>query len=136
MLDRLITSEGTMSYHYSFDLMNRIIYVKICGVINETNAAELGAFLRTKALDMNFKLFFDLSESENKISMGSAYFWFGNQYSKIDPKVRYIPCAYYINIAENVFYSFLQTVCMNQGIKIRVFSVEQDALSWLKSQYI
>jgi len=68
--------------------------------------------------------------------MGSAYFWFGNQYSKIDPKVRYIPCAYYISNVENVFYSFLQTVCMNQGIKIRVFGEEEDALSWLKSQYI
>lgn len=134
MLDRLITNEGSMNYHYSFDLMNKIIYIKISGIINETNAAELGAFVRTKALDMNFKLFFDLIDSQNKISMGNAYFWFGNQYSKIDPKVRYIPCAYIINNTENVFYSFLQTVCMNQGIKIRIFSEEEDALSWLKSQ--
>lgn len=134
MLNRLIRDVNNMDYNYSIDLNNRIIYVKVTGVINETNGADLGIQIRLKALELNCKIFFDFSESQNKISMGSAYFWFANQYGNIDPKIRYIPTAYHINNEETAFYSFLQTVAMNQGIRIRIFSIEEDALIWLKSQ--
>lgn len=135
MLNRLIRDVNNLNYNYSIDLKNRIIYVKVSGVINETNGADLGIQIRLKALELNCKIFFDLSESQNKISMGSAYFWFANQYNKIDPKVRYIPTAYLINNEQAVYYGFLQTVSMNQGIRIRVFSDEENAKFWLNSQF-
>lgn len=132
MLANLLYTRNKMEYNYSIDMANKIIHVKVTGDIYETDAAEMGLFLRRKALDLNCKLFLDLSEAFCYILMGTAYFWVERRYDVIDERMRYISTAYLINQEQESYYNFIQTVCLNHGVKIRVFKAEDDALAWLK----
>ncbi|MBP1677134.1 MAG: hypothetical protein H6Q20_1693 [Bacteroidetes bacterium] len=131
MIASPIYNNRQLRYFYTIDIVNKIIYVKISGNIYENEAAEMGIFFRKKALETDCKLFFDFSEAYNFILMGSAYFWFEHYYDKIDEKIRYTPTAYIMNPEQESFYNFIQTVCLNHGINIRVYKSEEQAVKWL-----
>lgn len=133
MLARQLYTRNKMEYNYSIDMVNKIIHVKVTGDIHETDAAEMGVLLRRKALDLNCKLFLDLSDAVSYILMGTAYFWVERRYDVVDERMRYISTAYLINPEQESYYNFIQTVCLNHGVKVRVFDVEDDAINWLKS---
>ncbi len=123
-----------LQYNYSIDMDKKIIYVKVKGNIIESEGAEMGLFFRTKALELDCKLYFDMTETHNSISMGSVYFWFEHQYGDINEKFRFINTAYKINDEQDKLYDFIQTVCFNQGIRTRVFKTENEAIEWLMSK--
>ena len=133
MLASLLYTKNKMEYNYSIDMVNKIIHVKVTGDIHETEAAEMGVLLRRKALDLKCKLFLDLSDANCHILMGTAYFWVERRYDVVDERMRYISTAYLINPEQESYYNFIQTLCLNHGIKVRIFKSEDDAIGWLKS---
>ncbi len=134
MVKSSIHTVGQLQYNYSVDMNNKIIYVKVKGKINESEGAEMGVFLRTKACELDCKLYLDMTETQNYVSMGSVYFWFEHRYNDVNEKFRFINTAYRVNDEQDKLYDFIQTICMNQGIRTRIFKSEIEAIAWLKIQ--
>ncbi|MDD3079663.1 MAG: hypothetical protein PHH37_11255 [Paludibacter sp.] len=121
-----------MSYNYNIDYTNKIIFIDISGIIGEYEAADLGRTMRHKALEAGYSLVFNLKRTTTNISMGSAYFWFENHYDKINEKMRHVPTAYIIPTAQSNYYNFIQVICMNYGIRTRIFTNKTHATNWLR----
>ncbi|MDD3079666.1 MAG: hypothetical protein PHH37_11270 [Paludibacter sp.] len=132
MLAKVLFNDKLMKYNYSIDINNKIIFVNVTGSIYESDASEIGLLLRQKAQEMRYSLIFNLVETDNNISMGSAYFWFEKYYDRINDKLRFIPTAYITHKNQGSYYNFIQTICLNHGIKTRIFDNEEAAINWLK----
>ncbi|MDD3321550.1 MAG: hypothetical protein PHS59_08915 [Paludibacter sp.] len=118
---------------YTFELINdfKIIEVKVFSIFEENDAVIMGKMIRKKAIELNYKILYDFSQSINRISYTKAYYWFREHYDNIDIKYRYIPTAHITNEEDFVFFNFFETTCINSGIRIKLFRKRDDALEWL-----
>ena len=120
-----------IEYNYIIDDTNRTIELYISGDANEDKLAEIGLYIRKKALELNYKLYIDLRKSFCKTSLAVAYFWFDRKYKVVNENFKFIPTVYLINTEQDKFFNFVQTICQNQGINIKIFKDEQDARDYL-----
>lgn len=120
-----------VEYDYTVDDLNKIINVYISGVVYEDDAAEIGLLFRTMALELNHKLYFDLSKSTIKISLGTAYFWHERKYNVVNQKFKFIPTAYFISFEQENLFNFYQNVCLNQGINTKIFKDDLEVREFL-----
>ena len=124
MLSYPVYKTKQIEYDYTVDDSNRIIKVYVSGVVYEEDATEIGLLFRTKALELNYKLYFDLTKSTIKISLGTVYFWHERKYNVVSEKFKFIPTAYLINFEQENLFNFYQNVCFNQGINTKIFKDE------------
>ncbi len=119
-----------MEYTYKVISNYKIIKVKVIGDLATKETASMGKIIRLKAKEMNYKIFFDLTQANNKISISEAYFWFADHYDNIDIKLRYIPTAYLTNEKDKSFFNFFETTCLNKGIRVKMFMKMEEAFEW------
>lgn len=119
---------------YTYELIDnyKIIKVKVLGELKPKETALMGKNIRLKAKELNYKILFDLTEAENKVSISDAYFWFADHYDKIDIQLRYIPTAHVTHEKDKSFFSFFETTCYNKNIRVRMFMESKEALEWLR----
>jgi hypothetical protein len=119
---------------YTFEIINddKIIKVKVFGELTPKETALMGKNIRIKAKELNYKILFDLTEADNKVSISEAYFWFADHYDEIDIKLRYIPTAHITHERDKSFFRFFETTCYNKNIRVRMFMEHKEALEWLK----
>ena len=121
-----------MEYNYKLISEFKIIKVTVKGDISAEETALMGKTIRVKAKEIDYKIFFDLVQTRNRISIFEAYSWFADHYDKIDVKLRYIPTAYLSNEKDRDFFRFFETTCLNKGIRVRMFMEMDKAMEWLK----
>jgi hypothetical protein len=110
----------------------KIIKVKVVGDLTVRETASMGKAIRLKAIEINYKILFDFTQTKNKISIGDAYFWFSDNYDAIDNKLRYIKTAHLTNQVDKSDFGFFETSCFNKGISVKIFLEKEEALKWLK----
>jgi hypothetical protein len=110
----------------------KIIKVNVVGDLTVNEAASMGKTVRLKAIEMNYKILFDFTQTKNKISIGDAYFWFSDHYDTINSKLRYIKTAHLTNKIDKSDFDFFETSCFNKGISVKIFLETEKALEWLK----
>lgn len=120
-----------MQYTYSVNLVKKIILVKVKGNLVPAKAALLGRKIRSKAKELNCKIVFDLTDTQNYILIGEALFWISNHYDIIDSDLKFIPTAYIINDKDESFYTFVETVFSSKGLLAKSFKEEQAAIDWV-----
>lgn len=131
MLSCSVYKTKQVEYDYTVDDLNKIINVYVSGVIYEEDAAEIGLLFRAKALELNYKLYIDLSKSSVKISLGTAYFWHERKYNVVNQQFKFIPTVYFVGFEQEKLFNFYQNVCLNQGINTKIFNDEQVAKEYI-----
>lgn len=121
-----------MIHTYNIDYENKTISVKTNGCLIKNELAAMGTASRIQAMDLDYKIIFDYSQSENYITITEAYYWFSDHYDKIDRRLREIPTAIITNKKDMEFFKFVETTCTNVGINIKVFLDENLAINWIR----
>jgi len=121
---------------YTLELIHSeaIVCVTVYGHLNSREAIPLGKYIRSKALELNYKIIIDFRFSINHILISDAYFWFTNHYDIVNLNFRIIPTAHITNEVNAEFFNFVQTTCQNNGIPIRLFRDLGLAKDWLSNK--
>jgi len=120
-----------MTYSYKINNTTKAIIVDINGEMYPTDFAKLDVEVCTLALNLNYKIIFNFKKAIVRICLGEAYFWFSNHLDNINLQFRFIPTAHIANDSNESFFHFVETTWSNQGVKIKMFKNEDEALNWL-----
>ena len=124
-----------MTYSYKIYKINEVskaIIVDVIGDMHTTDFAKLDVEICSLALNLNCKIIFNFKNAIIRIGFGEAYFWFSNHLDKVNLQFRRIPTAHIANDSNELFLHFIETTWSNQGVSIKMFKKDTDALEWLE----
>jgi hypothetical protein len=121
-----------MTYLYKIDKVRKNILVNIKGDIYTLEFAKLDVEVLTLALNLNYKIIFNFKSAIIRIGFGEAYFWFSKHLDNVNLQFRRIPTAHIANDSNERFFYFVETAWSNQGVRIKMFKNDTDALEWME----
>lgn len=115
-----------------------LIKVVISGEIFQSEGEEIISTARLKAAEQDYNILYDMRQATTTVLMSN---WF-NLPRRLevfnDKKAYFIKAAVLASPKDKAFkeYKFYETVTSNMGLKLKVFTDEAKALSWLNNKSI
>lgn len=131
MLTNKLNIKG-MEYSYVINDVNRLVSITVIGELYANDFAKLHIEVCSLALKRNYKLIFDFTNTNIRISIGEAYFWFSDHLDRVNMSFRRIPIAFITNELDKMFFSFVEVAWTNRGIRIKIFKEVKSALEWFE----
>lgn len=122
-----------MNYTFKIETDKKFIHIITVGDLITNEVVAMGLEIMLKAKMLKYNILYDHRLSNNRISIAEAFDWYSIHYDYIDNELRRIPTAYIVNKEDWDFFSFFECTCYNNGIPIRVFQEECEAVKWVNS---
>ena len=120
-------------YAITLDTENNIVHVVARGELDKKLGEEIITKTRLMAADLQYPILCDVSGAEVKVSFTDWFFLPRTLPIFKDIKIRIIKVALLISPGnQEGEYSFYETVARNEGMFLRLFSMEKEAVEWLK----
>jgi hypothetical protein len=122
-------------YKVTVDPSNEIVRLIASGEIDKSLGHEMITETRMTASKHGYSIFCDATKAKVNVSVIDWFMLPRTLPVLQDPNIRKIKAAILIPSGEQEDnYKFYETVTYNEGMKVRVFLNEDDAISWLKSK--
>lgn len=121
-----------MIYLYKIVKAKKYILVDVIGDVHTAEFAKLDVEVCALASNLNYKIIFNFKRAIIRIGFGEAYFWFSKHLDNVNLQFRRIPTAHIANDSNEHFFYFVETAWSNQGIRIKMFKNDTDALEWIE----
>ncbi|MCJ7734588.1 MAG: STAS/SEC14 domain-containing protein [Anaerolineales bacterium] len=123
---------GEYTYTITLDEGKKLVHLVVEGELDQTQGQNVIIETRAKAVEHQYKIFCDITQTSIIATMADWFFLARNQ--DIYPKAPMEKTAILINPETQKTFKFVENVTRNVGINIKFFLDKEDALEWLEKE--
>ncbi len=110
-----------------------IIILKVRGEFAFIEIVKLAIKYRKKALQLNYRLIFDLKNTKSDVSVTEVQSYFDDHIYPEDKKLLDVPVGYVCSEHDFVFFKLMQQIWDNKGVFIMIFKDLESGLHWFEN---